>query len=306
MGSLELVHFGLLSKTELQIAGVSLENANLNEIAVIVADTLGVENRKVIVTDVRDGILTIDILEGNIDPSNIIGKEHLLVQRLAQLSGVHMTKKPSIASRGMLGWIAFDHSKVRSALKRSQRIAEEICQRLSKRAIVFSTGSEVGSGQVEDTNTPVVVRRLEAEGYSVTSGPTLKDDELIIAANLRQAVDDGYGLVVVTGGVGAEEKDQTIDAVLALDPEAVTPYICKYEKGVGRHCKDGVMIAVAQASKTLIVALPGPNEEVKPSLEILVEGLRSRLSKHYLAEKIASSLKRSLWEKLSSEGDCKK
>ena len=300
-----MAEFDLLRKTELRIQGIALQNANLNEIAAVVADMLGIDHNSVLVTDVQGDTLAIDILESSLDAYNIVGKSEELLQRLSKLPGVGTNRETSICSEGMLGWIALDASKARPALKRSGRMAEEIRQRLSKRAIVFSTGFEVASGQVKDTNTPTIGQKLEAEGYSVTPGTTLSDDELVITATLRQAIDDGYGLVITTGGVGAEAKDRTIEAVLALDPEAATPYICKYRQGVGRHLKDGVMIAVGQASDTLIVALPGPNDEVKASLDVLVEGLKSNLSKHILAEDVASSLRKRLQGKIKhrSEGN---
>lgn len=288
-----MTEFDLLEKTELRIKGISLTNANLGEIASVVADALKLERKDLLVTDVQAHNLVIDILKKGLDAYNIVAKQDELLQRLSELPGVDITEKTSISSEGMLSWIALESGEARKALKRSEKMAEEIQKRLSKAAIVFSTGSEVANRQVMDTNTPTISQRLSSEGYSVKLGPTLKDDDVVIAAHLRQAADDGYGLVIITGGVGAEDKDQTIEAVLMLDPEAATPHIRKYQLGVGRHKhKDSVRIAVGQIFQTLMVALPGPNDEVKLCLDPLVKGLISNLSKHVLAERIASSLKR--------------
>ncbi len=199
----------------------------------------------------------------------------------------------------MLGWIALDRAKTKEALKLSEDMAEEIRRRIAKRAAIFSTGFEVSSGQIEDTNKPTIAWRLEAEGYSVTLGATLNDDSDLIAGQLRQAVESGgYGLVIITGGVGAEAKDHTIEAIQALDPNAAVPYICRFEKGIGRHAKDGVRIGVGHTSGTLIVALPGPNSEVKIGLEVLIQGLASNLNKRDLAEKIARALRYDLRKKM--------
>ena len=291
--------FDLLSKTELTVHGISLQKANLNEIADTVADMLRMDRKDVLVTDVRNNTITIDILKKHVDAYHLVAKKDKLLRRLSQLPGVGITKKTSISSDGMLGWIALDKRKARAALECSVRTAEEIGQRLSRRAIVFSTGFEVANDEIKDTNTPAIAQRLEVEGYSVTHGPTLSDDELLIAAKLREAVcDDGYSLVITTGGVGAEHKDHTVEAVLDLDPEAATPYICRYEKGTGRHSKDGVKIAVGQVSEALIIALPGPNDEVKSCLDVLVKCLKSNLSKHILAEEIASTLIEALRDKM--------
>lgn len=287
--------YHLLRKTELRIERIALRGANLNELAATVAETLGLDGNKVLVVDVRDDTVVVDVLQDGIDPAAIVGKRDLLLRRLAALPGVGVTARTAISSAGLLGWIALDEGQARAALERSQQMAEEIRKRVSRRAIVFSTGSEVAGGQIQDTNTPTIARRLEGEGYSVTRGATLSDDAAAIAGRLGQAVyDDGYGLVITTGGVGAEDKDCTIEALLLLDPGAATPYLCRFEKGTGRHRKDGIRIGVAQASESLIVALPGPNDEVSASLEALVGGLAAGLGKEELAEQIAENLRRRL------------
>jgi len=294
-----LPEFDLLRKTELRIMGVSLKNADLNEIARVVGDILKIERKDLLVTDVQRDYLVIDILKKGLDPHHIVGKKDELLQKLSKLPGVKITERTSIVSEGMLSWIASEPGQAKKAIKRSEEMAKEILQRLSKTAIVFSTGTEVANGQIMDTNTPAISRRLNSEGYSVKLGPTLKDDDVFIAAHLSQAVDDGYGIVIITGGVGAEDKDQTIEAVLKVDPGAATPNILKYELGVGRHQhKDSVRIAVGKISQTLIIALPGPNDEVQLGLETLMKGLASQLSKEALAERIANTLKERMKEKM--------
>jgi molybdenum cofactor synthesis domain-containing protein len=296
-----VTEFDLFRKTELRIKGISLKNANLGEIASVVGDTLKIERKDLLVTDVQRDHLVIDILKKGLDAHHLVGKKDELLQRLSKLPGVKITEKTSIVSEGMLSWIASEPGEARKVLKRSEKMAKEIQRRLSRTAIVFSTGPEVANGQVMDTNTPAISLRLNSEGYSVKLGSTLKDDDVLIAAHLRQAVDDGYGLVIITGGVGAEDKDQTIEAVLMVDPEAATPHILKYQLGIGRHQhKDSVRIAVGKISQTLIVALPGPNDEVQLGLEVLVKGLVSHSNKDQLAENIASSLKNRLKEKIHS------
>jgi len=293
--------FHLLQKTELRIEHISMKNANLNDIAATVADVLGMDRKEILVTDAQNDVMTIDILKKSVNAYSIIGQKDRLLRRLAELPGIVITEKTSLCSEGMLGWIALEEKGARRVLERSEKMAEEIQKKLLKRAIVFSTGFEVESGQIEDTNKPTVVQRLEAEGYSVTIGPTLKDDDVLIAGSIKQSVESGgYGLVVTTGGVGAEAKDQTIEALLALDPDAATPYTCRFQIGTGRHAKDGVRIGVGEVSETLIVALPGPNDEVKLGLEELIKGLKSNLSKHMLAENIASTLRDELQEKMGN------
>ena len=219
---------------------------------------------------------------------------------LGKLTGVETSSYTSFTSDGMLGWISLDEKPAIKALKRAQQIAFEIMDAVSRRALVFSSGSEVAEKQIEDTNTPTIMNRLKFEGYHVDSGETLPDDRDYIAAKLREAADyGGYGIIITTGGVGAEDKDHTVEAITALDPEAAAPYICHYKIGTGRHVKDGVRIAVGQYNGAMIIALPGPNDEVKAGLEIMIEGLKNKYGKALLADLIADNLRKILNEKAS-------
>lgn len=284
--------YHLLHKTELRIAPIWLRGADLTELAAVVADTLSLDREKVLVIDVRDETVAFDLLQDSIDAEKIVGKSQVLLQCLAAVPGVRVTAETRCSSDGMLGWIAWDEAEGRQALRRAEASAAQIRRHLSARAIVFSTGAEVLAGEIRDTNSPMIASRLEAVGYSVACGPPLADDVDLIFGQLRGAVeDDGYTLVITTGGTGAEDKDRTVEAVQALDPTAATPYICTYEKGVGRHQKDGVRVAVGQLGEALLVALPGPTDEVRATLEVLIAGVRARSEKRVLAESIAETLR---------------
>ncbi|MDQ7781386.1 MAG: molybdopterin-binding protein [Desulfomonilaceae bacterium] len=295
--------FDLLSKTEMRIENIVLEKANLTDIAARVADVLGLQRSEVLVVDYRDEAMTLDILNTCVNAHNVLGMKDRLLGSLGDLPGVRVSEETSIQSDGMLGWIAIDEPTAREALFKSEQMAAEILRNISKRVIVFSTGSEVADGQIEDTNTPAIMECLAEKGYKVTSGGTLRDDEVCISAKLREAADrEGYGVIVTTGGVGAEDKDHTVESVRALDSDAATPYICHFEIGTGRHVKDGIRIAVGRYNGSLIVALPGPNDEVKASLDVLVEGLETGMDEKTLAETIAAALRGILREKMVRHG----
>lgn len=290
--------YDLFDKTELTVQGISLENVDLDRVANVAADAFDMNRGDLLVTDVLGGHLVIDILKKGLDPHAIVGRKNELLRRLSALPGVNLAGNASVSSKGMLGWIALSPAAGKKILDKSERMSREIAKRLKKTAVVFSTGAEVANGQVMDTNAPAIRVRLNSEGYTVKFGNTLKDDEVLISAQLKMAADDGYGLVIITGGVGAEEKDRTIESVLTVDPTAITPVVVKYELGVGRHKhKDSVRIAVGEISQTLIVALPGPNDEVQSCLQALVEGLNLNESKEGLADRIANRLRERLKEK---------
>ena len=133
---------------------------------------------------------------------------------------------------------------------------------------------------------------LEAEGYDVAQGPTLEDETGKIARAFHLTAEAGYGLVVTTGGIGAEGKDQTLEALAQVDVHACTPYVLKFRKGQGRHHKDGVRIGVGMLEKTLIVCLPSPHDEVQLVWPVLREGLKADWDKEVLADCLAKTLRR--------------
>ncbi|MFR5780941.1 MAG: molybdopterin-binding protein [Oscillospiraceae bacterium] len=187
-----------------------------------------------------------------------------------------------------------------SELERGWQNTEKITQIIRKRAIVFPSGTEVEAGEIEDTNTPLLISKLTEAGFTAEAGPVLKDDLDLFTGKLRRAMDGGYGVLITTGGVGAENKDFSVEVILRLDPAAATPYIAKFKVGEGRHRKEGIRIAVGRVGFTTLVALPGPNDEVALCADCLIEGLTKGWSKEVLAGQLAKLLRARLSEKMTA------
>ena len=144
---------------------------------------------------------------------------------------------------------------------------------------------------IADTNYPLIEKRLLEKGYTVKFGGILPDEPGAIAYQLQKALDEGFGLIITTGGVGAEAKDCTVEGLLRVDSSAATPYIIKFEIGTGRHVKEGVRIAVGEVGISRFVALPGPTREVQLGLDRLLDALEQKWEKAETAEYIASALR---------------
>lgn len=280
----------LLEKTELWINEIVLDNANLTELAGVVADVLGMDREKVLVVDVRPRHITLDILEKDIPERNIIGKQTALLEAVGNLEGVSLSPDSHIHSNGILGMICLEGEDPDVMVSRVETMRDEISERIAKRAIVFPTGFELRDGMVEDTNTPYLTEVLEEAGYSVAVGAIIEDDEDDMVNRLDDAINRAFGLIISTGGVGAEDKDKSVESVLRLDPEAATPYVVKFKQGSGRHVKDGVRIAVGQVGPSLLVALPGPHDEVELAAEVLIPALAEGCGKAEIARRIAGVL----------------
>lgn len=285
------LEYRLLEKTELWISPVELHGADLTACARAAAQVLGLNPEEIMVTDVLEDRMTLDILVPTIQAEHIIACEKDLLEAMASVPGIHVKADTRVHSDGILGLISLDEAQGKEVLERSRAIGFQIAERIRKRAVVFATGHEVLQGQIQDTNTPFLIAALQLEGYHAVQGGTLEDKASAIARAFRRAAETGYGLVLTTGGIGAEGKDQTLEALAQVDPQATLPYILKFQQGQGRHAKDGVRIGVGVLEQTRIVCLPGPHDEVLLAWLALIEGLKTNQNKEALAVAIAGALR---------------
>ena len=280
----------LLEKTELWVNEITLDGTNLTDLANAVAHAMGMQDGEVLVVDVRPRHITFDILARDIPQENILGKETAILDAIRAVPGVTLYPETYLHSNGILGQICAGVENEEAMLQQVAKITDDLRRNVSHRAIIFPTGFELQQGLIEDTNTPYLKSLLEQEGYKVTVGEIMADDLADIVDKLEDALNRGFGLIITTGGVGAEDKDHSVEGICAIDREAATPYIVKYQKGTGRHVKDGVRIGVGTEGLSMMVSLPGPHDEVELAAPVLLTGLREQWSKETLANRLADVL----------------
>ncbi|WP_418484292.1 molybdopterin-binding protein [Dysosmobacter sp.] len=280
----------LLEKTELWVNEITLDGTNLTDLANAVAHAMGMQDGEVLVVDVRPRHITFDILARDIPQENILGKETAILDAIRAVPGVTLYPETYLHSNGILGQICAGVENEEAMLQQVAKITDDLRRNVSHRAIIFPTGFELQQGLIEDTNTPYLKSLLEQEGYKVTVGEIMADDLADIVDKLEDALNRGFGLIITTGGVGAEDKDHSVEGICAIDREAATPYIVKYQKGTGRHVKDGVRIGVGTEGLSMMISLPGPHDEVELAAPVLLTGLREQWSKETLANRLADVL----------------
>lgn len=286
------MEYRLLEKTEIWISPIKLSGVDLGACAGAAAHALDLSPGEITVTDVIDDRLTLDILVPTIDAEQIVARKTRLLRALQKVPGVVLSSETNVHSEGILGLIGLDERTGKELLERSRAMETQIEAYVRRRCIVFPTGKEVLGGQIRDTNTPFLLGVLQDEGYQVVKGPILQDREDAIARAMRLAAEEGYGLIITTGGIGAESKDQTLEALARVDPQASMPYILRFREGEGRHHRDGVRIGVGRLEKTLIVCLPGPHDEVRLAWPVLRDGLNGDWDEETLAEVLADVLRK--------------
>lgn len=292
------MELNLLEKTELRVQNVLMKDVNLNDIARIVAEVLELPQENVLVIDVREDHFCLDILEKTLSINQIIGKEQVLLEKLQQVPGLTVGADTVIDSRGIMGLINCDAVESGQIVARTEEMLTEIEKNILARALVYSTGFELEQAMIEDTNSPYLCRILEERGYKTEFGGIIADSKGAISRKLLEAVDRGFGLIITTGGVGAEDKDFSVEALLSVDPDALVPYIVQFEKGTGRHVKDGVRIGIGRTGLTTIVNLPGPHDEVVAAAKVLQKYCQAgQVDQAGLAAEIAQTLRDKLQQK---------
>ena len=292
----------LFNKRELFFHGLELNGVNLDRIAAVVAKELALAEHEVLVVDARADLLTLDILNTGIAVEQIAGRGPALLRALAQIPGVKVSPDAEIHSEGVLGLVNLPEEDAKTLPTALHAMDRQIRANVARRAIVFPTGSEIIAGHVTDTNTPFLIELLRSEGFAAEAGSTIADDMDTAIGALSEASLQGHGLVVTTGGTGAETKDCMIEAIQALDPAAATPYVVHYHRGQGRHAKDGVRLAVGCVELTTYIALTGPHREVRLVAPELVRGLKTGLSNAQLAEEMANLLRAELTKSHGLQG----
>ena len=291
----QIAELNLLEKTELRIHGLELSGVNLNELAARVAQVLELPANQVLVIDVREDHVCLDLLTPKINIRQIAGREQAVLKALTLMEGLTVGENARIESSGILGLIAYDQNEALEIAALSQKMGSEIESNILRRALVFATGFEVKKEMIEDTNSPFLIDLLQKQGYAAEFGGILDDDLDIIANKLMEATERGFGLVITTGGVGAEDKDFSVEAMNRIDRQAATPWIVKYEQGTGRHVKAGVRIGVGQYGLTTLINLPGPHDEVMAVAPVLQAHCnRGLINKELLANELVQVLRAKL------------
>jgi len=82
-----------------------------------------------------------------------------------------------------------------------------------KRVEIIAIGNELLIGDVLDTNTNWLCRRLTMMGAFVRRAVLVRDDEEAIAAEVKGAISRGTDLLFTSGGLGPTDDDRTVAAV---------------------------------------------------------------------------------------------
>ncbi|MCF2535279.1 MogA/MoaB family molybdenum cofactor biosynthesis protein [Streptomyces sp. FB2] len=138
------------------------------------------------------------------------------------------------------------------------------------RALVVTASNRAAAGVYEDRGGPLIADGLKRLGFTV-DGPRVVPDGDPVEAALRTGAEDGYDVVVTTGGTGISPTDRTPEATRAVIDREV-PGIAEAIRAYGRDKVPAAALSrglAGVAGRTLIVNLPGSTGGVKDGLAVL-------------------------------------
>ncbi|MGH3240995.1 MAG: MogA/MoaB family molybdenum cofactor biosynthesis protein [Spirillospora sp.] len=138
------------------------------------------------------------------------------------------------------------------------------------RAMAITVSNRAAAGVYEDKSGPVLVAMLEDLGCQV-DGPVVVPDGEPVADVLRDAVADGYDVVVTSGGTGLTPTDQTPEMTRQVI-EWEIPGIAEAVRLEGREAVPAAILSrglAGVAGGTLIVNLPGSTGGVRDGMTVL-------------------------------------
>jgi len=140
------------------------------------------------------------------------------------------------------------------------------------RALAVTVSNRAAAGVYDDKSGPVLADLLRSAGCAAVAGPLVVPDGEAVEAVLREALADGYDVVVTTGGTGLTPTDLTPEMTRRVIDREV-PGIAEALRSAGAAA--GVPAAILSrgvagvAGRTLIVNLPGSAGGVRDGMAVL-------------------------------------
>ncbi|MFE9107729.1 MogA/MoaB family molybdenum cofactor biosynthesis protein [Actinomadura geliboluensis] len=140
--------------------------------------------------------------------------------------------------------------------------------------MAVTVSNRAAAGVYADKSGPVLVELLEDLGCQV-DGPVVVPDGPPVAEVLRDAVAEGYDIVVTSGGTGLTPTDQTPEMTCQV-LEWEIPGIAEAIRMEGREKVPAAILSrglAGVAGRTLIVNLPGSTGGVRDGMAVLARVL---------------------------------
>ena len=141
----------------------------------------------------------------------------------------------------------------------------------SLKVAVITCSDSISNGKGIDKSGEIVVENLKKHHLSVSNKKIISDDFETIQNEAKQLVQDGYQLILFTGGTGLSLRDLTPDAIRPLIEREV-PGVMEAARDYGQQRTPYAMLSRGIAGfigDSLIITLPGSPKGAEESMQAI-------------------------------------
>lgn len=146
---------------------------------------------------------------------------------------------------------------------------DKFLNRADLKAAVIVCSDTISAGQKEDKAGKAIISNLEKYQVEIGAYEIIPDEKEVIRAQFQKYVEQGYQLIIFTGGTGLSSRDVTPDALEDLIDRRI-PGIEEAIRTYGQERMPYAMLSrslVGVKNNSLLMCLPGSTNGAKESME---------------------------------------